>query len=234
MKKTITNSISTPINKVLIGLIILFILLASYFIYANIKSTSMVKELSSELEQKQAELVLKEVSLAEKEVVIQNTKSFFDTYIKATTKWELANSNDNAGDFYFDLAKDYYSDPNAPWSYTIESCKIAREYFSTAAGEYNNAEALYKKAKEKAPDYYWTSLTTQFSLLMNSASIIVWNKFESCEYLESTAQSYYNGDITGANWALAESNKKIAAHDKEVLVYNDILAEINAILETKE
>ena len=152
--------------------------------------TSEKSNLQTGLSEKEKLLADKESIIDAKEKEIESTKTFYERYIKAANNFALATSNSATADYYYSLSSAAYEDAAAPYQYTIDYCVEAREYYYLASQGYNNAEALFNKAKEIAPQGDWTNLVGKYSLMMDSGSKIQMYMYEACEYFETAALKY--------------------------------------------
>lgn len=195
--------------------------------------------LQTTINEKEAVLTKKESQITTNKKEIESIKTFFGRYISASNNYALATSTSASAYYWYDQASTAYDDVDVPWQYVIDYCLEAREYYSLAAGDYDNAEAMFKKAKDIAPAGDWTGLMEKHIALMDSGSKIQWHMYEACEYLETAALKYSQWDIyDDASFGIAGDgcidtmNEKIAAHDTEIPIFNKNLADINALLET--
>ena len=61
--------------------------------------------------------------------------------------------------------------------------------------------------------------------------------YEACEYFESANRMYYQGNLyndeelfRSGDASIEEMNKRIIAHDSEVIKFNEYLSQIEAII----
>ena len=211
----------------------------SRFALWKIQKEDQINQLSNEKNLLESKTILLGKKIEEKEGEIEGNINFFNTYTKAYTYVYMATSEGGMGDYYYQLASAAYNDATAPYQYTIDYCVEARKYYLEAHGDYNQGEALFKKAGNTAPDGRWKSLTEEYSLLMDSGSKIALYMYETCEYFEIAALKYgywveYKDDAyrEAGDKSREKANEKIRLHDDEILLFNKYLAEINAIIET--
>jgi len=224
-----------------IFLIILVFFTGLTYYMTNQSNQSKIENLesryNSEIETLSTQINDIQTQLEEKNQELEMIQNFMGTYFKAMNHLYLAWIAKVNAEYYYDLAS---------WSYdnnylqdTIDYCVQARSYYLDASQKFKNSEALFKKANNTAPNEHYIYLSTSYVGLTDSGSKLMTYMYEACEYFESASLKYLQYYDTGneeiyeiANSELEEMNKRIEKHDKEVDIYNDYLAEINAILET--
>lgn len=130
------------------------------------------------------------------------------------------------------LAEDNYERFSFNWDNnylisSIDTCKVARDHYSMSNSKYQNAISSFEEAKKygsnKIIDYYINT--------SNVAIDMQWAMYEACEYFESSAQSYLNGDKKNGESELGRANEKIMLHDSFVRDYNRYISKINILIE---
>lgn len=160
---------------------------------------------------------------------IEDGQTFTKLYAKAMDHYIIEESYRASGYGYHDWAGysyDYgdYQEATDYWTY-------AMDYFSFAEGEYRDAKALFKVAKDYVPNEDYQNLADKYIQLTDSGAKIMMYMYEASEYYASASTYYSQGKWAEGDAQLEIGNERISAHDNEVPIYNDLLSEIESIIE---
>lgn len=191
---------------------------------------------SGSLAEKNSEISLLQSSLGEKDNEIgslqgqvENGQTFSTLYLKAMNHYVDADYWRGEAHAYYGEAHDCYEDgffllAKGYWT-------SAKDSYSYSRSEYEAAKALFELAEPYAPNETYRNLTTKYVLFMESGAKMMGYIYEASEYYASASDYYYQERWSQGDSQLAIANERIASHGNEVLIYNDLLAEIDSLIE---
>lgn len=157
----------------------------------------------------------------------ENTIEFTTLYLKARNEIGGAWTNERTADDYHDWGGRYYESDNLGgadeyWTY-------AMDFYSYAAEDYRSSRVLFGRAGDFAPTEDYADLMQKYTRLAESGVKLMDYLYQASEYLAATSRYYLQEKWEQGDGQLEKGNEFISAHDNEVPIYNDLLAEINVI-----
>lgn len=179
-------------------------------------------------------LVAKDSEIDSLEEEIRNLQEKFENSVEFTTLYLKANDaigdawvNEGTATEYYDWGGYFYDYDN--FSGADEYWTYAMDYYYFAAGYYRESKVFFGRAKDLAPTEDYGTVMQKYEELAESGAKIMDYMYEAAEYFASASLYYSQGKWEQGDSALETGNERIASHDAEVPIYNDLLSEIKVI-----
>lgn len=213
---------------VVVGISVVAIVLVAGFSYYW--ASGSLAEKDSEISSLQGSLVEKDNTIASLESQIENTRNFERLLLKGMEYYEdgLVNvgyggsnhdefSTTYEGGFYL-LAQGY-----------ANSMDI---YYGYATNNFGHAKARFELARSYAPNEKYLHLIDNYINAAEYGRQIYSEMHQVGEYYASACNYYDQGLWSTGTEQLEEGNNHLAVRDNLVLIYNEYLANIDALLDT--
>jgi len=158
----------------------------------------------------------------------KNNSLFINTYFISLSKFYNAIDIEETASAKYDLACIYYEEEK--WTDAIETYDNAMDYYASAGDKYRDAKELFTITIKYTNNLSYISLCDIYTKLMESASKLTYYLYETSEYMQSACRYYKNGNYNIGGEQIDRANVKIILHDEEVIIYNNLFAELNNIL----
>jgi len=227
MKRTRKKQARVKQTYIIVGISIVAIILAVGLSYIWASGSLTAKD--SEIRSLQESNAQKDNEISSLQRQVENGQTFMKLYLKAMDHYTDEETNFAVGEDYYDWGSYYYD--YADYEAAAEYWTYAMDYYFYADSEYGDAKALLETAESYAPNETYRNLAAKYVQLIESGAKIAIYIYEASEYYASASTYYSQGRWDEGNSQLAIGSVRIASHDDEVLIYNDLLSEIDSMIE---